>query len=172
MLEPMVLRGEYFSEQSRDVGLAEVSMNPDSELLGKSLREIKFRTRYGLNVVAIRREGSALPGKIVDEPLRLGDVLLVIGDWKLIRILSTKPRNFIVLNLARLKLILLHRPHRKHHMHFFSLALMVALMVTNEVPNFIAALIACLLMGKISLYRYGKCLSFYSLAKYYLDCRG
>ncbi|MDX7018702.1 TrkA C-terminal domain-containing protein, partial [Klebsiella aerogenes] len=79
---------------------AEVSMNPDSELLGKSLREIKFRTRYGLNVVAIRREGSALPGKIVDEPLRLGDVLLVIGDWKLIRILSTKPRNFIVLNLA------------------------------------------------------------------------
>lgn len=65
MLEPMVLRGEYFSEQSRDVGLAEVSMNPDSELLGKSLREIKFRTRYGLNVVAIRREGVLYRGKLL-----------------------------------------------------------------------------------------------------------
>ncbi|HHZ8725968.1 TPA: SLC13 family permease [Proteus mirabilis] len=147
MLEPMVLRGEYFSEQSRDVGLAEVSMNPDSELLGKSLREIKFRTRYGLNVVAIRREGSALPGKIVDEPLRLGDVLLVIGDWKLIRILSTKPRNFIVLNLAaEIDTVAPASSQAPHAL--FSLALMVALMVTNEVPNFIAALIACLLMGK------------------------
>ncbi|HIE4535391.1 TPA: SLC13 family permease [Proteus mirabilis] len=143
MLEPMVLRGEYFSEQSRDVGLAEVSMNPDSELLGKSLREIKFRTRYGLNVVAIRREGSALPGKIVDEPLRLGDVLLVIGDWKLIRILSTKPRNFIVLNLAaEIDTVAPASSQAPHAL--FSLALMV----TNEVPNFIAALIACLLMGK------------------------
>lgn len=147
MLEPMVLRGEYFSEQSRDVGLAEVSMNPDSELLGKSLREIKFRTRYGLNVVAIRREGSALPGKIVDEPLRLGDVLLVIGDWKLIRVLSTKPRNFIVLNLAaEIETVASASSQAPHAL--FSLALMVALMVTNEVPNFIAALIACLLMGK------------------------
>lgn len=30
-LEPMVLRGDYFSEQSRDVGMAEVSLIPDSE---------------------------------------------------------------------------------------------------------------------------------------------
>lgn len=72
LLEPMILRGDYFSEQSRDVGMAEVSMNPDSELLGKSLKDIKFRTRYGLNVVGIRRDGKALDGKLVDEPLRLG----------------------------------------------------------------------------------------------------
>ncbi len=35
MLEPLVLRGEYFSEQSRNVGMAEVSLIPDSALLGK-----------------------------------------------------------------------------------------------------------------------------------------
>ncbi|MDR4156907.1 hypothetical protein, partial [Bacillus cereus] len=38
LLEPMLLRGDYFSDRSRDVGMAEVSMNPDSELLGKSLK--------------------------------------------------------------------------------------------------------------------------------------
>ncbi|KLU18869.1 citrate transporter, partial [Proteus mirabilis] len=86
-------------------------------------------------------------GKIVDEPLRLGDVLLVIGDWKLIRVLSTKPRNFIVLNLAaEIETVAPASSQAPHAL--FSLALMVALMVTNEVPNFIAALIACLLMGK------------------------
>lgn len=147
LLEPMILRGDYFSEQSRDVGMAEVSMNPDSELLGKSLREIKFRTRYGLNVVGIRRDGKALDGKLVDEPLRLGDILLVIGDWKLIRILSTKPRNFIVLNLAAEVEAVAPAASQAPHA-LFCLALMVAMMVTNEIPNFIAALIACLLMGK------------------------
>ncbi|QLQ96194.1 SLC13 family permease [Providencia alcalifaciens] len=147
LLEPMILRGDYFSEQSRDVGMAEVSMNPDSELLGRSLREIKFRTRYGLNVVGIRRDGKALDGKLVDEPLRLGDILLVIGDWKLIRILSTKPRNFIVLNLAAEVEAVAPAASQAPHA-LFCLALMVAMMVTNEIPNFIAALLACLLMGK------------------------
>ncbi|QNP20100.1 SLC13 family permease [Providencia rettgeri] len=147
LLEPMILRGDYFSDQSRDVGMAEVSMNPDSELLGKSLRDIKFRTRYGLNVVGIRRDGKALDGKLVDETLRLGDILLVIGDWKLIRILSTKPRNFIVLNLAAEVEAVAPAASQAPHA-LFCLALMVAMMVTNEIPNFIAALIACLLMGK------------------------
>ncbi|HEM6853170.1 TPA: SLC13 family permease [Providencia stuartii] len=146
-LEPMILRGDYFSDQSRDVGMAEVSMNPDSELLGKSLRDIKFRTRYGLNVVGIRRDGKAMDGKLVDEPLRLGDILLVIGDWKLIRILSTKPRNFIVLNLAAEVEAVAPAASQAPHA-LFCLALMVAMMVTNEIPNFVAALIACLLMGK------------------------
>ena len=146
-LEPMILRGDYFSEQSRAVGMAEVTLIPDSELLGKSLREVAFRSRYGLNVVGLRREGEALPGILVDEALMLGDVLLVIGDWKLIRQLQQQTRDFIVLNLPaevdEVAPAVSQAPHA-----LFCLALMVALMVTNEVPNAIAALIACLLMGK------------------------
>ena len=53
LLEPMVLRGEYFSDQALDVGMAEISLIPESELIGKSVREIGFRTRYGLNVVGL-----------------------------------------------------------------------------------------------------------------------
>ncbi|WP_434524348.1 SLC13 family permease [Photorhabdus asymbiotica] len=146
-LEPMVLRGEYFSAQSRNVGMAEVSLIPESDLLGKSLREMSFRTCYGLNVVGIRRDGKPLSGKLVDEPLQLGDILLVIGDWKLIRVLKTKMRDFIVLNLPveveEVAPAMSQAPHA-----LFSLALMVAMMLTDEVPNVIAALIACLLMGK------------------------
>ena len=147
MLEPMVLRGEYFSEQSRDVGMAEVSLIPDSELLGKTLREVAFRSAYGLNVVGIRRQGEALPGKLVDEELQLGDMLLVIGDWKLIRQLQQQMHDFIVLSLPaevdEVAPALSQAPHA-----LFCLALMVALMLTDDVPNAIAAIIACLLMGK------------------------
>ncbi|KLU15651.1 MULTISPECIES: SLC13 family permease [Xenorhabdus] len=146
-LEPMVLRGEYFSGHSRNVGMAEVSVLPESELLGQSLRDMKFRTRYGLNVVGIRRGGKALEGKLVDEPLLLGDTLLLIGDWKLIIALKTKSPDFIVLNLP--VEVESAAPAASQAPHaLFCLALMVALMLTNEIPNFIAALIACLLMGK------------------------
>ncbi|AJI95726.1 citrate transporter family protein [Yersinia ruckeri] len=147
MLEPMVLRGEYFSEQARNVGMAEVSLIPDSALLGKSLREVTFRTRYGLNVVGIRRHGKVLEGKLVDDKLQFGDILLVIGDWKLIRQLQQKMRDFIVLNLPaevdEVAPAISQAPHA-----LFCLALMVAMMLTDEVPNVIAALVACLLMGQ------------------------
>ncbi len=146
-LEPMVLRGDYFSEQSRDVGMAEVSLIPDSELLGKSLRQVAFRSRYGLNVVGIRRQGEAMEGKLVDEELQLGDMLLVIGDWKLIRQLQQQMHDFIVLNLPAevddVAPAVSQAPHA-----LFCLALMVALMLTDEVPNAIAAIVPCLLMGK------------------------
>ncbi|VFS64965.1 putative transporter [Kluyvera cryocrescens] len=88
MLEPMVLRGEYFSDQALDVGMAEVSLIPESELLGKTVREMGFRTRYGLNIVGMKRDGQALDGSVVDEPLQLGDIMLVVGNWKLINQLA------------------------------------------------------------------------------------
>ena len=80
MLEPMVLRGEYFADQALDVGMAEVALIPDSEMIGKTVREIAFRTRFGLNIVGMKRDGKAMDGSVVDEPLQLGDILLVVGN--------------------------------------------------------------------------------------------
>lgn len=147
MLEPMVLRGEYFSDQALDVGMAEVSLIPESELIGQTLREIGFRTRYGLNVVGLRRNGEAMEGVLVDEALQLGDILLVVGDWKLISQLQQKGRDFLVLNLP-VEEGEASPAHSQAPHAIFCLALMVALMLTDEIPNTIAAIIACLLMGK------------------------
>ena len=147
MLEPMVLRGEYFSDQALDVGMAEVSLIPESELIGQTLREIGFRTRYGLNVVGLRRNGEAMEGLLVDESLQLGDILLVVGDWKLISQLQLKGRDFLVLNLP-VEEGEASPAHSQAPHAIFCLALMVALMLTDEIPNTIAAIIACLLMGK------------------------
>lgn len=146
-LEPMILRGDYFSEQARDVGMAEVSLIPDSELLGKTLREVGFRSRYGVNVVGLRRNGEAMPGKLIDEELLLGDILLVIGDWKLIRQLQTQKHDFILLNLPAevddVSPAVSQAPHA-----LFCLGLMVVMMLIDAIPNPIAALVACVLMGK------------------------
>ncbi|MFP1787955.1 SLC13 family permease [Lonsdalea quercina] len=147
MLEPMVLRGEYFSEQARDVGMAEVSLIPDSGLVGKTLQDAMFRSRYGLTVVGIRRNGEALDGALSNEPLQLGDILLVIGDWRNIRQLYQQKQNFIVLNLpAEVDEVAPAKSQAPHAL--FCLALMIAMMLTDEIPNAVAALIACLMMGQ------------------------
>ncbi|NDJ56983.1 SLC13 family permease [Enterobacteriaceae bacterium 4M9] len=147
MLEPMVLRGEYFSEQALDVGMAEVSMVPESALLGQTVRDIGFRSRYGLNVVGIKRNGAAMEGTLVNESLQLGDILLVVGNWKQIRQLGLQSRDFVVLNLP-VEEQDASPAHTQAPHAIFCLALMVALMLTDEIPNPIAAIIACLLMGK------------------------
>jgi len=147
MLEPKVLRGEYFSDQAMDVGMAEVLLVPESELTGKTVREIAFRTRYGLNVVGLRRGGKAMEGAVVNELIQSGDIILVVGDWKLIKLLSQQSREFLLLNIP-IEEVDASPAHSQAPHALFCLVLMVVLMVMDEVPNPIAAIIACLLMGK------------------------
>lgn len=127
--------------------MAEISLIPESELIGKSVREIGFRTRYGLNVVGLKRDGVALEGSLTDEPLRLGDIILVVGNWKLIGMLAKQGRDFVVLNMPA-EVSEASPAHSQAPHAIFCLVLMIALMLTDEIPNPIAAIIACLLMGK------------------------
>ncbi|HEB5190959.1 TPA: SLC13 family permease [Klebsiella pneumoniae] len=147
MLEPMVLRGEYFADQALDVGMAEVALIPDSEMIGKTVREIAFRTRFGLNIVGMKRDGKAMDGSVVDEPLQLGDILLVVGNWRQIALLAKRGRDFVVLNMP-VEVDDASPAHSQAPHAIFCLVLMVALMLSDEIPNPIAAIIACLLMGK------------------------
>lgn len=147
MLEPMVLRGEYFADQALDVGMAEVALIPDSEMIGKTVREIAFRTRFGLNIVGMKRDGKAMDGSVVDEPLQLGDILPVVGNWRQIALLAKRGRDFVVLNMP-VEVDDASPAHSQAPHAIFCLVLMVALMLTDEIPNPIAAIIACLLMGK------------------------
>ena len=126
--------------------MAEVSLPPGSQLIGKSILELAFRTRYGLNVVGLRRDQAAIEEQLVEEKLRLGDTLLVVGPWKAVRQLQSKPKDFLVLSLpAEIDLVAPARTRAPQAL--LSLAVMVGLMVSGAVPNVMAALIGCLLMG-------------------------
>lgn len=52
---------------------------PNSACIGKTTAELQFRTKYGLNVVGIKRDGVVLSDAF-KEKYRSGDLLLVIGD--------------------------------------------------------------------------------------------
>ena len=79
-----------------DIGLTEVVLSPRTHLVGKTLREIRFRDKYGMNVVAIMRGGRAMRSNIGDQGLQFGDALLLFGHRRSLGVLATDP-DFLVL---------------------------------------------------------------------------
>lgn len=146
-LEPAELREYNFSIQAKSIGLAEITPVPDSDIIGKSTTEVRFRSNYGLNIVGIRRGGEVLRGCLVDEAFKLGDQILVIGDWKLLRQLGNQQKEFFVLDYPAE----IERAAPAQSQSWFAVAtvlLMVALMVSGAVPNVVAVLLTCLLLGQ------------------------
>ncbi|MDR7481651.1 MAG: SLC13 family permease [Armatimonadota bacterium] len=82
--------------ETEAIGLVEVVLAPRSELAGKTLRDLEFRQRYGLNVVAIWREGRPYRTGLGEQALRYGDALLVQGPRDRLRALRADP-SFVVL---------------------------------------------------------------------------
>jgi di/tricarboxylate transporter len=68
------------SLQNKDVRLAEAIILLRSPLVGRTLKSVQFRERYGLQVLAINRHGETIQNKISQTTLRLGDVLLIQGN--------------------------------------------------------------------------------------------
>jgi len=88
-----------FAEQDdllRD-NLTEVLIKPDSAITGKTLKKAGFRARFDAAVVAVRREGCALSGKLGDIVLQSGDFLvLAVGQDFASR--TNLSKNFFILS--------------------------------------------------------------------------
>jgi di/tricarboxylate transporter len=145
-LEALPLTGAYFSDRSQEIGMAEVMVAADSALVGTTVVEARFRTRFGLTAIGLRHGSVAHVGPLLAERLRVGDTLLVVGSWKDIERLGADSHDLLILNVPAEIAEVLPAPGKALHA-LFCLLLMVVLMVSGVVPNVQAALIACLLMG-------------------------
>lgn len=61
------------------VRLVEAVVMPGSPLLGRTLKEARFRERYGVSVLALHRRQKTVQ-RMAEMRVRVGDVLLVQGD--------------------------------------------------------------------------------------------
>jgi di/tricarboxylate transporter len=64
----------------RDIVVVEASLTPTSEMVGKTLRQVRFAHTYGLTVLALWRSGAPVVRKVDHVVLRFGDVLLLQGS--------------------------------------------------------------------------------------------
>jgi di/tricarboxylate transporter len=85
---------------TEEVGLVEVVLSPRSSLAEKTLRDVRFRERYRLTVVAIWRSGGPITDKLASIPLQFGDALLIQGTRGDIALLQ-RDSDFLVLTQER-----------------------------------------------------------------------
>lgn len=84
-----------------DVELFEVIVMRDSDLVGQTLRTLRFRQNYDLTVLAINRHGDTFINKLSDVMLRFGDVLLVQGKRNDVELLVTEREVILLEDLSR-----------------------------------------------------------------------
>ena len=82
--------------ETDQVGLSEIVLSPHTTLAGKSLRQIRFREKYGLSVIAIWRGGQAYRSNLGHMTLKFGDALLLYGHKRRLSVLATDT-DFLVL---------------------------------------------------------------------------
>lgn len=133
------------SYATSDVGIAEVMLTPDSGLIGKPVRESGFRENYRLNVLGIQRKEQILLQDIKEARMRLGDALLVQGEWINIARLAEDQKDVVVVGqpLETARRVTMDN---KAPIAAGIMLLMIGLLVTGWVPAVAAVMIAAVLM--------------------------
>jgi di/tricarboxylate transporter len=119
----------------------EAMLSPHTNITGKTLRQLRFREKYDLTVLAIWREGQALLSDLRDLPLRFGDALLLHGRRTNFALLGQDP-DFLVLTQAAQETPRLER--MKLSLCVF--ASVILSVVLGLLPIYIAAVIGAALM--------------------------
>jgi len=123
--------------QSGNTAVVEALLAPRSSLVGKSLREVHFRDRFGMTVLAVWRAGQPLSAGLADLPLQLGDGLLLQGRRKRLEHLRDEP-DLILLDEHREG-----RPAVPAHRRWLAAAITVATLVV--------AIVSPLSIGEVML---------------------
>jgi di/tricarboxylate transporter len=126
--------------------LAEAVVSPECPVVGKTIREGRFRTRYEAVVLAVRRNGEAVGGRIGDIELQPGDTLLLETTRRFLRQQRNTRDFFLVSGIPD------SQPLR-HDRAWIALAILVVMVVVvaaeafTGVSIFHAALLAAVAMG-------------------------
>ncbi|PSJ16534.1 SLC13 family permease [Nitrosomonas supralitoralis] len=73
------VEAEEESSQSDEIILMEFVVRPESTISGRSAADMRLRTRYGLNLLAVSREGSRAKTRLRTLKIQPGDLLLLQG---------------------------------------------------------------------------------------------
>ncbi len=145
-LEALPLSARRFADTAQEIGMAQMIVPPGSRLIGQTVTQARFRSRFGLSVIGLKHGAQPVPDTMLEEPLRAGDTLLTMGPWRAIAALAGERRDLVVLDMP----VEYHEvvPVRaRAPLALAVVALVVGLMVWGAVPHVQAALFGCLLMG-------------------------
>lgn len=77
--------------------MTEVVVRPDSDLINKTLKKSDFRSKFNAAVIAFKRDGEALSGKLGEIKIHAGDYLVLVTGHDFSKRQNVK-KNFITLS--------------------------------------------------------------------------
>ena len=93
-LRPKLLEFRHLLARSI-AGVAEVLVPPNSQLIGKTAKEMHFRMTYGLSLLSVVRTGKAITNKVAEVRIESGDMLICHTRWEYLARLE-KDRDFVI----------------------------------------------------------------------------
>lgn len=116
-----------------DIGIAELVIMPNTTLQNHKIKESGFRSKYNINIVAVRRNGNYILNNLAEVSLHAGDVLLVQGTWANINRLTHEDEHWVVLGqpLAEAEKVTLDY---KAPLAAIIMLAMIAMMVFDFIP--------------------------------------
>ncbi len=123
------------------IALMETMLAPRSNLAGKTATEIQFKEKYGLELMAIWREGQSFRSDLDEMTLNLGDAFLLVGPREKLRLLEDN-EDFLVLTPVGRRA----ENTQKAGIAVSILALFVVAILTGWLPIETAAVMAATLM--------------------------
>jgi len=81
---------------SERLTLMDATLDPRSRLAGRTVGELNFRERYGIELAGIWREGETIGTELANERLQIGDALLLLGPRDRLQLLSSDS-DFLIL---------------------------------------------------------------------------
>jgi len=144
-LDVLALEDRQREEVGQELGVAELMLTPNSLLVGRTLKQTRFRERYGLSILGIQRKGKPTGEASADSKLAFGDTILVGGSWKSIEMVRAQRTDFVVLTLpTEIKNVAPARSRAPLAMAI--ILVMLGLMTFSLVSSVLAVLLAALAM--------------------------
>jgi di/tricarboxylate transporter len=129
----------------QDANIAEVILTPQSKFINQSLKDILFRDKYGLTVLAVKRRYQKAKLPSAQDKLHYGDAMLVYGKWKNIDLLAKERGDLVVIRHETTAPETSFNPTRALLAGIILLA-MIVMLVIEIIPAVITVVIAGLLM--------------------------
>jgi di/tricarboxylate transporter len=121
--------------------LTEILITPNSNLIGRTLKELDFRRKYGTFVLAIKTHGETVREKLSNIPLHAADSLLVFGSSRQIDTMRNDS-SFILLNNVDF-----HLTRNRSWLTAVLVIVAVVLLAALEImPIIVSALLGCLVL--------------------------
>ena len=107
--------GRLVSEKlvSSAVDFAELKVDRESNLTGRTLVESRFRQCFQVHVLGIKRDGEIRFSKLLEVPLETGDTLLVVGRSKQVQSLREEKTFTSFQSLTTREVALRYKLHRQ-----------------------------------------------------------